>query len=236
MFRHADFDDHEQVVFARDVGADLRAIVAVHSTVCGPAFGGCRMWPYRNDDEALSDALRLSRGMTYKATICELPYGGGKSVIIGDPRRAKTRALLLAMGRVVDRLGGRYVIADDIGTSLEDLRIMRAATAHTRPRPWPPASRCGHRVRGAPGARAAAAHLLGRSDLEGLRVAVRASATSACRFAATCTRPARSSSSPTSTPARVADAERAFGARPVQPMPSTGRPWTCSRPAPGARS
>ena len=89
MFRHPDFDDHEQVVFARDSASGLRAIVAVHSTVCGPAFGGCRMWPYRSEDEALTDALRLSRGMTYKATICELPYGGGKSVIIGDPRRGQ---------------------------------------------------------------------------------------------------------------------------------------------------
>ena len=111
--------------------AGLRAIVAVHSSVLGPAFGGCRMWPYRDEAEALTDALRLSRGMTYKAAICELPYGGGKSVILGDPRQAKTPALLQAMGAVVDRLGGRYIIADDIGTTLDDLRIMRAVTAHT---------------------------------------------------------------------------------------------------------
>ena len=86
MFRHPDFDDHEQVLFARDIRAGLRAIVAVHSTVLGPAFGGCRMWPYRNEGEALTDVLRLSRGMTYKAAICELPLGGGKAVILGDPR------------------------------------------------------------------------------------------------------------------------------------------------------
>ena len=131
MFHHPDFDDHEQVLFARDVTAGLRAIVAVHSSVLGPAFGGCRMWPYRDEAEALTDALRLSRGMTYKAAICELPYGGGKSVILGDARQAKTPALLHAMGRVVERLGGRYIIADDIGTTLDDLRIMREVTAHT---------------------------------------------------------------------------------------------------------
>jgi leucine dehydrogenase len=123
MFDHPDFDDHEQVVFASDAHSGLRAVVALHSTALGPAFGGCRMWPYRNDHEALTDALRLSRGMSYKAAICDLPYGGGKSVILGDSKVAKTPALLAAMGRVVERLGGRYIVADDIGTTLEDLRI-----------------------------------------------------------------------------------------------------------------
>ena len=94
MFRHPEFDDHEQVVFLRDPAAGLRAIIALHSTALGPAFGGCRMWPYASEAAALTDALRLSRGMTCKAAICELPYGGGKSVILGDPARAKTPALL----------------------------------------------------------------------------------------------------------------------------------------------
>jgi leucine dehydrogenase len=173
MFHHQDFDNHEQVVFARDVRSGLRAIVAVHSTARGPAFGGCRMWPYRDDNEALTDALRLSRGMTYKATICDLPYGGGKSVILGDPRQAKTKALLLAMGRVVEGLNGRYVIADDIGTTLEDLRIMRAATAHTAGATVAAGQPLAVTAYGVFQALCAAAeHALGRSDLEGLRVAV----------------------------------------------------------------
>ena len=173
MFHHVDFDDHEQVVFARDVGAGLRAIVAVHSTVCGPAFGGCRMWPYESDDEALADALRLSRGMTRKATICGLPYGGGKSVVIGDPKRAKTRALLLAMARVVERLGGRYIVADDIGTTLEDLRVMRAATAHTAAATMAAGQPLAVTAYGVFQALCAAVeHGLGRRDLAGLRVAV----------------------------------------------------------------
>jgi leucine dehydrogenase len=218
MFSHADFDGHEQVVFARDVPSGLRAIVAVHSTLCGPAFGGCRMWPYRTDDEALSDALRLSRGMTYKATICELPYGGGKSVILGDPKRAKTRALLLAIGRVVDRLGGRYVIADDIGTTLEDLRIMRAVTEHTAAATVAAGQPLAVTAYGVLQAlRAAAGHVLGRSDLDGLRVAVQGLGNVGmplCRYL----HEAGAELVVTDLDAaRVAEAERALGARPVRP-------------------
>jgi leucine dehydrogenase len=173
MFHHPDFDDHEQVVFARDVTAGLSAIVAVHSTVLGPAFGGCRMWPYRDEAEALTDALRLSRGMTCKAAICELPYGGGKSVILGDSRQAKTPALLRAMAQVVDRLGGRYIIADDIGTTLEDLRVMREVTAHTAAATLAAGQALPVTAYGVLQAiRAAVARALGRHDLEGLRVAV----------------------------------------------------------------
>ena len=131
MFAHPDFDEHERVVYVREPAAGLRAIVAIHSTALGPAFGGCRMWPYRTDDDALADVLRLSRGMTYKAAICELPYGGGKSVVIGDPRRDKTPDLLRAVGRAVESLGGRYIVADDVGTTLDDLAVMRTETRHT---------------------------------------------------------------------------------------------------------
>ena len=130
MFRHAEFDAHEQIVHAFDEASGLRAIVAIHSTALGPAFGGCRLRPYATDEEALEDVLRLSRGMSAKAAICELPWGGGKSVIIGRAED-KTEALLHAMGRLVDGLGGRYVIADDVGTTLEDLAIMRRETPHT---------------------------------------------------------------------------------------------------------
>jgi leucine dehydrogenase len=131
LFHHPDFDDHEQVVFVCDPAAGLRAIIALHSTALGPAFGGCRMWPYASPADALTDALRLARGMTCKAAICGLPYGGGKSVIIGDPRRDKTPALLRALGRAVEALAGRYIVADDIGTTLEDLAVMREVTSHT---------------------------------------------------------------------------------------------------------
>ena len=86
MFRHPEFDGHERVVYACDEANGLRAIIAIHDTTLGPAFGGCRMWPYADDDAALFDVLRLSRGMTAKAAICNLPWGGGKAVIIGDPR------------------------------------------------------------------------------------------------------------------------------------------------------
>jgi leucine dehydrogenase len=107
MFRHPDYDGHQALLFAHDAASGLRALIAIHDTTLGPAFGGCRMYPYASDQHAMGDALRLSRGMTYKAAICELPYGGGKSVIIGDPRRDKTPALLRAMGRVIEGFGGR---------------------------------------------------------------------------------------------------------------------------------
>ena len=99
------------------------------------------MYPYADEAQALADVLRLSSGMTYKAAICGLPYGGGKAVIIGDPRRDKTPGLLHAMGRVVERLGGRYIIADDVGTTLEDLAMMRAVTSHTAAATRPPRPR-----------------------------------------------------------------------------------------------
>ena len=216
MFGHPDFDEHEQVVFATDAGVGLRAIVAVHSTALGPAFGGCRMWPYRSDHEALTDALRLSRGMSYKAAICELPYGGGKSVMIGDPKVAKTPALLRAMGRVVERLGGRYVIADDIGTTLDDLRIMRAETAHTAAATAAAGRPLAVTAFGVFQAlRAAVEHALGPADLAGLRVAVQglgAVGMPLCRYlheagaALIVTDLERT---------RVAEAERAFGATAV---------------------
>jgi leucine dehydrogenase len=101
MFSHPDADGHELVQFVHDPTCGLRAIIALHSTVRGPAFGGCRMWPYASEADALSDALRLSRGMTCKAAIMELPYGGGKTVVIGDPARDKTPALLLALAAAI---------------------------------------------------------------------------------------------------------------------------------------
>lgn len=173
MFGHADYDGHEQVHFAHDEASGLTAIVAIHSTALGPAFGGCRMWPYEDEDRALADALRLLRGMTYKAAICELPYGGGKSVIIGDPKTQKTDRLLHAMGRVVDGFGGAYIIADDVGIGLADLAVMRHETPHTAA-----ASAAAQAPLGVTGygvlmaIEAATSGVLGRADLAGLRVAV----------------------------------------------------------------
>ncbi|MEE8145645.1 MAG: Glu/Leu/Phe/Val dehydrogenase dimerization domain-containing protein, partial [Kiloniellales bacterium] len=115
LFTHHEFDGHEQVAFFHDPGSGLRAIIAIHNLNRGPALGGCRMWPYADEEAALTDALRLSRGMTYKSALAGLHLGGGKSVIIGDPRGDKSPALFRAMGRFVETLGGRYIVAEDVG-------------------------------------------------------------------------------------------------------------------------
>lgn len=130
VFSHPEFDAHEQVCFQHDAKSGLRAIIAVHNTRLGQALGGCRMWPYVSEDAAVTDVLRLSRGMTYKAAMAGLPRGGGKSVIIGDPRHDKSAALIDAMGRFVEAQGGRYVIAEDSGTNVDDMRRMAAITRH----------------------------------------------------------------------------------------------------------
>ena len=98
LFTHREFDGHEEVVFCHDAASGLKAIIAIHNTRRGPALGGCRMWPYAAEEQALTDVLRLARGMTYKSALAELPYGGGKSVVIGDPRRHKSEALFRALG------------------------------------------------------------------------------------------------------------------------------------------
>lgn len=129
-YNHAEFKDHEQVVFCHDPATNLKAIIAIHNTVLGPSLGGTRMWMYENDDEALTDVLRLSRGMTYKASVAGLNLGGGKAVILANPQKDKTPELLKAYGRFVDTLGGRYITAEDVGTSVEDLEIVRSVTRH----------------------------------------------------------------------------------------------------------
>ena len=131
VFQHPEFDSHESVTFVRDPGAGLSAIIAIHDA--GPnqmAGGGCRMWPYRSDDEALTDVLRLSKAMTYKLAISGLPAGGAKSVIIGDPAKDKSDQLLEAFGRAVDRLGGRYIAAEDVGTHSADMEVIARATPY----------------------------------------------------------------------------------------------------------
>lgn len=181
LFSHPEFDAHEQVVFCRDSGSDLRAIIAVHNTHRGPALGGCRMWPYATEDDALEDVLRLSRGMTYKAAVADLPLGGGKAVILGDPHRHKLPELLAAMGRFVDHMGGRYIVAEDSGTTVEDLQAMQLQTRHVSGVAEKPVAGGGQRS-GDPspstaegvfrGLQAAVHHRLRRDDLHGLRVAV----------------------------------------------------------------
>lgn len=131
-FEHPAFDGHEQVVFCHDRASGLSAIVAIHDTRLGPALGGCRMWAYPTGAEALADVLRLSRGMTYKNAVAGLDLGGGKAVVLGDPVRTKTRALLAAFGDHVERLGGRYVTAEDVGMTVEDLDVIATRTAHAR--------------------------------------------------------------------------------------------------------
>ena len=116
-----DFDAHEEIHFVTDTKSGLRAIIAVHSTHLGPAGGGARFWHYARDDDALTDALRLSRGMSYKNAMAGLPLGGGKAVILADESRAKSPDLLRAFGKAVDGLGGRYVTAEDVGMNVADM-------------------------------------------------------------------------------------------------------------------
>ena len=112
---------HEEVVFCHNKDAGLKAIIAIHNTVLGPALGGLRMWPYKSEQEAVNDALRLSRGMTYKNAVAGLNIGGGKAVIIGDPAKDKSEALFRAFGRFVNSLNGRYITAEDVGIDVNDM-------------------------------------------------------------------------------------------------------------------
>ncbi len=181
VFSHPEFDNHEQLSFFCDPESGLKAIVAVHNTSRGPALGGCRMFPYATDEEALRDVLRLSRGMTYKSALANLDLGGGKSVIIGDPRKHKTEALMEAMGRSLEKLGGQYIAAEDSGTSVADLKVMGRHTRHVagiaartgfdgKPSNGDPspATAYGTFI----GLQAAVRHRLGRDDLRGLKVAI----------------------------------------------------------------
>ncbi|MGH9880242.1 MAG: Glu/Leu/Phe/Val dehydrogenase dimerization domain-containing protein, partial [Pyrinomonadaceae bacterium] len=122
--------EHERVLFGRDSASGYRGIIAIHSTALGPAVGGTRFWNYSSEEEALTDALRLSRAMTYKTALAGLPFGGGKSIIIGNNKTTKRKAMLRAHGRFVDVLGGRYITAEDVGTSPEDMEIVRQETRH----------------------------------------------------------------------------------------------------------
>ncbi|MDP6812136.1 MAG: Glu/Leu/Phe/Val dehydrogenase dimerization domain-containing protein [Alphaproteobacteria bacterium] len=128
VFEAPDYDGHEQVVFVNEPAAGLRAIIAIHNTNQGPALGGCRMWPYASEAEAVRDVLRLARGMTYKAAMAKVKLGGGKSVIIADPYTQKTPELLHAMGRWIDGLNERYITGEDIGTNPMDMAEIKRET------------------------------------------------------------------------------------------------------------
>ncbi|MDE2050159.1 MAG: Glu/Leu/Phe/Val dehydrogenase [Gammaproteobacteria bacterium] len=183
LFQMRDFDAHERVIFGCDAASGLHAIIAIHSTALGPAAGGCRMWPYAAFADAVSDALRLSRGMSYKNAMAELPFGGGKAVIIGDPGE-KTRQRIAAFGRLVDSVGGRYITAEDVGTTTADMEQIACVTpfvsglVRNSERGTDP----GTAVGGDPGPKtalgvflglkAAVRFRLGRASLEGLRIAV----------------------------------------------------------------
>src|ERR1043166_9514021 len=122
--------DHEQVLIGRDEAVGYHGIIAIHSTALGPAVGGTRFWNYASEDEALTDALRLSQGMTYKTALAGLPLGGGKSIIIGNHATSDREALLRVHGRFVDTPKGRYITAEDVGTSPADMEFVRRETQY----------------------------------------------------------------------------------------------------------
>ena len=175
---YPDFDDHEGVHFFRDAALGLSAIIAIHSSKLGPAAGGCRYWTYAKSGEAITDALRLSRGMSYKNAMAGLPMGGGKAVILADPAGAKTPELLAAFGRAVESLGGRYVTAEDVGISDADMVQISSQTRHVSGLPVSGAGDAG----GDPGpftamgvylgVKAAVKRGLKRDDMAGVHVAI----------------------------------------------------------------
>lgn len=168
--------DHEEVVFCNHKESGLKAIIAIHNTALGPALGGTRMWNYASDEEALVDVLRLSRGMTYKAANAGLNLGGGKAVIIGDPKKLKSEALFRAFGMYVNSLNGKYITAEDVGTTVRDMECVFMET------PWVTGIPKGLGGSGDPspytargvlcGIKAAVKEKLGADSLQGIRVAV----------------------------------------------------------------
>lgn len=167
---------HEQVVFCHDDITGLKAIIAIHDTTLGPALGGCRMWDYGTEEEALEDVLRLSRGMTYKAAVSGLSLGGGKSVIIGNPKQLKSEAFFKTFGRFVDSLGGRYITAEDVNIRVKDMESVALQTKYVTGI----SSRIGGSGDPSPvtswgvfnGIKASVKHQLGKDSLKGLTVAV----------------------------------------------------------------
>lgn len=171
--KHMEVDGHENVAYFYDAEAGLKAIIAIHSTRLGPALGGCRVWPYEDEAAALKDVLRLAKGMTYKAAAMGLPLGGGKAVIIADPRKDKTPAMFEALGRAIESLGGRYITAEDVGTDPEDLVAVQRVTKHVVGLPDTSGDPSPVTALGVfSGIQASLAHAFGDESLAGKRVAV----------------------------------------------------------------
>lgn len=164
---------HEQVVFCSEPAVGYKGIIAIHNTTLGPALGGTRIWNYATEEEAVIDALRLAKGMTYKAAVAGLNLGGGKSVIIGDPKMLRREMIFRAHGRFVDSLKGRYITAEDVGTSVEDMDFVQMETQHVAGifggsgDPSPVTAYGTYR-----GIKACAQEKYGNDSLEGLRIAV----------------------------------------------------------------
>jgi leucine dehydrogenase len=169
-------NEHEQVVFCQDKATGLKAIIAIHNTTLGPALGGTRMWMYNNELEALNDVLRLSRGMTFKASISGLNLGGGKAVIIGDSYTQKSEALFRRFGKFVESLSGKYITAEDVGISPRDMEYVKMETDHVSGLPESlggsgdpsPVTAYGVYM----GMKAAAKEQFGNDSLSGLKIAV----------------------------------------------------------------
>ncbi|MEM7077211.1 MAG: Glu/Leu/Phe/Val dehydrogenase dimerization domain-containing protein [Pseudomonadota bacterium] len=174
LAEHPDFDAHEEVVLFNT--GELQAIIALHNTARGPGMGGLRMWPYLNVAAALTDVLRLSRGMTYKSALARLPHGGGKGVIIGDPRNDKCETLWLAMGDFINSFQGRYIGGEDSGTSVADMAVIASRTEWvagidpTSPHGGDPSPSTAYGT--FLGLKAAVRSRFGNGDLNGLRVAI----------------------------------------------------------------
>lgn len=176
MFDRPEFEGHEMVSFISDEDSGLRAIIAVHSTRLGPAIGGCRAWHYSDESEALRDALRLSRGMTYKAALAGVFLGGGKAVVMIDAMRPKTPAMMRALGKAIERMGGSYVTGEDVGTTCEDMAEIRTETAHVMGLPVEQGGSGDPSPNTAlgcfEGIRTSVHYVLGKGDLRNVRVAV----------------------------------------------------------------
>jgi leucine dehydrogenase len=173
LFDLPDFDDHEQVVYCSDNASGLKAIIAIHSTKLGAAVGGCRMWDYVNDEEALVDVLRLSKSMTYKNAMAGLSMGGGKSVIIGDAKTLKSEALFKAFGEALNRLNGRYLSAEDVNITTGDIAITNSVTPFVTGTEGKSGNPAPFTALGTfLGIKASVKHKLNRDDLTGLKVAI----------------------------------------------------------------
>jgi len=128
IFKYMETYDYEQLIFCQDKTSGLKAIIAIHDTTLGPALGGTRMWNYATEEEAIEDALRLAKGMTYKNAAAGLNLGGGKTVIIGDPLKDKNEEMFRAFGRFIQGLNGRYITAEDVGTTVADMDLIHEET------------------------------------------------------------------------------------------------------------